>query len=71
VPGDRIGVRYDGRPAGKSYDSYRIVVDRAKPATAPEPNWAHHAQRAEEDLGWEQRLSDVPVEDAPPFDDEF
>lgn len=70
-PGDQLGVVYLGKADGKNYAGYRVVVERKEPTTAPEPNWAGHAQRAEEDLGWEQRLSDAPVDEAPPPDDEF
>jgi hypothetical protein len=40
--GDRIAIRYAGRPAGKSYEAYRIVVERpdAPPRTI---DWDKHA----------------------------
>lgn len=27
-PGDLIGVRYEGKPEGKNYDVFRIIIDR-------------------------------------------
>lgn len=32
APGDRVGVKYLGVPAGKSYESYRVMIERQTPA---------------------------------------
>jgi hypothetical protein len=39
--GDRIGIAYHGKPDGKSYESYRIIVEPAEPQ-ANEIDWDKH-----------------------------
>ncbi len=66
VVGDVIGVKALGRPAGKSYESYRVVVEHADPQAADGVDWAAIApESGSEDAsgdGW------WPAEDTkPPF----
>ena len=44
VVGDRIGIAYHGKPEGKNYESYRVIVERAdgEPKTI---DWDKHAAR--------------------------
>lgn len=46
--GDRIGIRYDGQPEGKNYESYRVVVERNAPA--PELDWERIAAGVDAEL---------------------
>ena len=49
--GDRIGIRYLGKPDGKKYEHYRIVVERAEP---PAPmDWSDVGAKAEAELAAE------------------
>lgn len=45
--GDQIGVKYVGIPAGKSYELYRVILERGDGAAAAEPDWATMAQQAD------------------------
>lgn len=58
--GDKIGVKFLGKPAGKSYENYKIVVESAQPQAAVD--WAKMGmEAAAEDTtadGW------WPAEDA-------
>jgi hypothetical protein len=52
--GDKIGIAYHGKPAGKDYELYRVIVERDD---QPTMDWDKHAA-----------ADDVP-EDAGPSDD--
>lgn len=39
--GDRIGIAYHGKPEGKSYESYRVIVEHAEPQ-AKTLDWDKH-----------------------------
>ncbi len=47
--GDRIGIRYEGKPPDRSYEMYKVAIEKpdAKPA---EPNWDEIRKKAEEEL---------------------
>lgn len=48
--GDRIGIKYFGRDEHKGYENYRVVVERAQPGQAAEPNWDAMQKQAEGEL---------------------
>lgn len=46
--GDRIGIKYLGIPAGKKYESYRVVLERKTPATGTD--WNQVGQQASDEM---------------------
>lgn len=58
VVGDRIGIAYHGKPEGKSYESYRVIVERTdgSPKTL---DWSRHEATDEE-------LDDTSADDETP-----
>lgn len=52
--GDRIGIAYHGKPEGKEYELYRVVVesDRQSPSGI---NWDRHEAESQLDLDAEEK----------------
>lgn len=68
--GDRLAVKYLGKPDGKSYELYKVVIER-KTSTEPEPDWDSHAKASADALQLEGAYGDEPLPDEPPDYDEF
>ncbi len=49
--GDTIGIKYLGRPDGRRYEAYKVVLDKAEPV---EPDWDSIAKQADAELGDEE-----------------
>jgi hypothetical protein len=47
--GDRIGIKYFGKDEELGYERYRIVVEKAEPASA-EPDWGAMAEETGQEL---------------------
>lgn len=67
-PGDTIGIKYLGKPPGKSYESYRVALDR-KNSTAAGADWDAHAAAAQAELGTDGQAP-VPTASSTPVDDD-
>jgi hypothetical protein len=48
--GDRIGVRYEGKPDGRSYEMYKVAVEKPDGKPQGEPDWDQVAKAAETEL---------------------
>jgi len=60
VIGNRIGIAYHGRPEGKSYEAYRVIVERAD--SQPKAiDWDKHRTEDEAELDDETE----PVDETP------
>ena len=66
--GDRIGIAYHGMPEGKSYESYRIVVEHADPQ-ANRIDWDKHRDpdESDQDAGVDDYDPKGPTDDDLPF----
>ena len=47
--GDRIGIKYFGKDEERGYERYRIVVEKAEPASS-EPDWDAMAEETGQEL---------------------
>jgi hypothetical protein len=57
--GDRIGIAYHGKPAGKEWEAYKIVVERDETQPA-EVDWEKHAGDAQVELAIPGPDTDIP-----------
>lgn len=56
--GDEIGIRYLGKPSGKDYEAYRVVLDRKTPARGTD--WGAVERQADAELGTTAQPVTVP-----------
>jgi hypothetical protein len=61
--GERIGVKYIGKPPGKQYEAYRIVVDRDGPAI----DWERIATKAGTEIDHAEKAAGRDGYDDIPF----
>lgn len=53
--GDEIGIKYLGKPEGRSYESYKVVLERTGPA--PAIDWDRHHQAASDEIGVDEMVA--------------
>jgi len=64
--GDRIGIAYHGKPEGKSYESYRVIVEHAEPQ-AKAIDWDRHVADDETVAGTDDPPEVATADDGIPF----